>query len=135
MLARHLSCDAPQFARGGSQVREVRPYVLVLLQQATETAVVPKPRLGHRWRILRRCVLDRDGHACVQCGARSRLEVDHIVPVESGGSDHIENLQTLCRSCHITKSRNEAEAAWPGSEEWREFVHASRFDRAKQGAR
>ena len=134
MLARHISCDAPQLAGRSPQVRAVRPYVLVLLQQAAETAVMPKPRLGYRWRMLRRQVLHRDGYACVRCGARRRLEVDHVVSVESGGTDDPENLQTLCRSCHITKSRNEAEAAWPGSEEWREFVHASRFDRAKKGA-
>ena len=31
-------------------------------------------------------------------------EVDHIVPIYNGGSNEIENLQALCRSCHGKKT-------------------------------
>lgn len=90
---------------------------------------VPKPRLGHHWQILRRMVLERDGYKCSQCNSRRRLEVDHIVPVDDGGTDDPDNLQTLCRNCHIRKTRAEKESPWSGSEDWREFAHASRFER------
>jgi len=32
------------------------------------------------------------------------LEIDHIIPVCLGGTNDENNLQTLCRECHIEKS-------------------------------
>ena len=60
-----------------------------------------------RWKPLRAAILERDGYRCVKCGKAGRLEVDHIEPVESGGTDDPANLQTLCRDCHILKTRLE----------------------------
>lgn len=43
---------------------------------------------------------------CEACGAtedevnQSALDTHHIVPVMAGGSNHPENLMTLCRPCH-----------------------------------
>ena len=51
-------------------------------------------------------VQKRDEFTCVMCGANGRgvkLEVDHIVPVASGGSDSLDNLQTLCFECNRGK--------------------------------
>ena len=31
------------------------------------------------------------------------LEVDHVIPRSSGGTDHIENLQLLCAHCNRVK--------------------------------
>ena len=53
-------------------------------------------------------VLERDGRRCVVCGATAAdhvtLEVDHITPVSRGGTDALENLQTLCFDCNRGKS-------------------------------
>ena len=44
------------------------------------------------------------GHRCVKCGDDAApLHCDHIVPVASGGSDSIENIQPLCRACNCGK--------------------------------
>lgn len=51
-------------------------------------------------------VLKRDGFTCKICGANGpgvKLEVDHIVPVAEGGSDSLDNLQTLCFECNRGK--------------------------------
>lgn len=48
-------------------------------------------------------VLDRDGHACRDCGTPIDLTVDHIIPWALGGSDDMTNLQTLCRPCNSSK--------------------------------
>lgn len=40
---------------------------------------------------------------CVACGAEDSLVIDHKVPISRGGSDLIENLQPLCRTCNIAK--------------------------------
>ncbi|MGW6597900.1 HNH endonuclease [Streptomyces sp. NPDC055036] len=51
--------------------------------------------------------LVRDGFACVRCGAREDLEVDHIVPIARGGTWTLDNAQTLCKGCHSEKTLND----------------------------
>ena len=63
-----------------------------------------RARLPKHWVWLRATILERDGFKCVRCGSRNRLEVDHIEPGDNHAPD---NLQTLCRNCHITKTANE----------------------------
>ena len=58
---------------------------------------------------VRYLVLKRDGERCVKCGASTKtdptvmLEVDNVVPASKGGSDHPDNLQTLCSLCNQGK--------------------------------
>jgi 5-methylcytosine-specific restriction protein A len=40
---------------------------------------------------------------CVDCGRKRNLEIDHIVPVDKGGSDELANLQWLCMFCNRSK--------------------------------
>lgn len=56
-------------------------------------------------------ILERDGFACSQCGRgpdrvnRIWLEVDHIVPINRGGSNDPANLRALCNLCHRARGR------------------------------
>lgn len=52
---------------------------------------------------LRAAVYDRDGRACVECGATEDLTLDHIYPHSLGGDDSLDNLRTLCRPCNSAK--------------------------------
>lgn len=58
---------------------------------------------------LRGQIKERDGYACLQCGASVAaephllLEIDHIFPVSKGGLSTLENLQTLCWRCNRSK--------------------------------
>jgi 5-methylcytosine-specific restriction endonuclease McrA len=46
-------------------------------------------------------VKKRDGYRCVKCGTRKRLEVHHLSYAHQGDElNHLEDLVTLCRSCH-----------------------------------
>ena len=59
---------------------------------------------------LRRYVYMRDRYICQRagCGATTGLTVDHIIPLALGGTDHEENLQTLCYSCNNEKGHRVA---------------------------
>jgi len=50
----------------------------------------------------RREVLARDHHRCASpgCGRTRFLEVHHLESRQNGGSNHAENLTTLCGACH-----------------------------------
>lgn len=51
-------------------------------------------------------VLKRAGFRCELCGIpadEKALEVDHIVPKNTGGEDSINNYQALCYSCNAMK--------------------------------
>ena len=78
-----------------------------------------------QWGKVRLKVFDRDGWACVKCGKAGRLEVDHRVPLEDGGAVYdLDNLQSLCRGCHLAKSCGErrAKPTPPEVQEWRRYL-------------
>jgi len=56
-------------------------------------------------------VFQRDLWKCVACGRSASdeviLHVDHIMPRSKGGSDTIDNYQTLCNVCNIGKSNKD----------------------------
>lgn len=58
---------------------------------------------NQRWQELRATTFDRDGWACVYCGADEDLTCDHVVPLVRGGTNDNENLATACRSCNSSK--------------------------------
>lgn len=56
------------------------------------------------WRKIRKECLSRDRYACRGCGVHHKhgknLTAHHIQPREEGGGDNLENLLTLCPTCH-----------------------------------
>ena len=77
-------------------------------------------------RALRLEIFERDGWRCRVCSKAGRLECDHVIPVQAGGDlwDRA-NLQTLCRGCHLAKSRREQAGGDPDHPElraWRAFL-------------
>lgn len=57
---------------------------------------------------IRKKVLIRDNDECVKCGSEDFLQVDHIIALEKGGENTVENCQTLCIDCHIKKHEGES---------------------------
>ncbi len=61
-----------------------------------------------KWRVhipdeVRQAVKQRDGNACLLCGATDELTMDHIKPLYAGGTNDMSNLQTLCATCNEEK--------------------------------
>ena len=54
----------------------------------------------------RRDVFKRDNFRCLACGTDENLTLDHIIPRSKGGSNKIDNLQTLCQNCNLAKEDN-----------------------------
>ncbi len=64
------------------------------------------------WRKLRVQVINRAHGLCELCAKKDLFvigtEVDHIINVESGGSEtSLSNLQLLCNKCHKAKTAKE----------------------------
>lgn len=73
---------------------------------------------------LRLKVYHRDGFRCKWCGASrsngAELTIDHITPKALGGTDDIDNLQTLCKECNQDKAAliidiDNLKKSWEGS--------------------
>lgn len=66
---------------------------------------------GHSWRKVRKQALERDQYLCQECLkhgiATLATDVDHIINKAQGGTDELNNLQSLCNPCHKNKTISE----------------------------
>ena len=83
---------------------------------------------SRQWERVRRRILIRDGYRCVRCKLPGRLEVDHVKAIDQGG-DPLDpaNLQTLCRGCHMEKTREEL-GIDSERQKWRKFLTALAYE-------
>ncbi len=47
---------------------------------------------------------------CKCCNKDVKFEIDHITPLAKGGTIEKNNLQVLCKACHLIKTSNEHES-------------------------
>lgn len=79
------------------------------MRRTTATKEVAHYRTAD-WKARRLRILRRDAFVCAACRRvvyGQAAHVDHIVPLEEGGTDDDENLQTLCQADHGKKTREE----------------------------
>jgi 5-methylcytosine-specific restriction endonuclease McrA len=89
-------------------MKTLKPRVALLPSRLRPATTKELARLsGGAWQTLRERVLRRDMGICQSC-RRAGHEVDHVVPLWAGGSNHEANLQVLCSPCHEAKSADEA---------------------------
>ncbi len=56
-----------------------------------------RPGVG---KTIRTRILSRDDNVCRKCGRKDNLNIHHIQAVMDGGTDHDDNLITVCKACH-----------------------------------
>jgi len=64
-------------------------------------------RRGPEWEATRLRILNRDGWLCAYCGVHlegRNATVDHVIPIDLGGTDDEHNLVAACRPCNGKKS-------------------------------
>jgi hypothetical protein len=76
-------------------VKLVRPVIIRLLSYVSITR--------RRIRVNRNRIMRRDNNACVYCGSKKDLTIDHIVPKSKGGGNTWDNLVTCCITCNSKK--------------------------------
>jgi hypothetical protein len=65
------------------------------------------------WEDIRKAVYLRDGYKCQVCKGKSKdfqLEAHHIIPRSENGSHELDNLVTVCKTCHIKITNGEIDA-------------------------
>ena len=66
---------------------------------------------GYSWQKLRMSALKRDKFLCQECRRNGKAiaanDVDHKLAKAHGGSDSMDNLESLCRKCHRAKTARE----------------------------
>jgi 5-methylcytosine-specific restriction endonuclease McrA len=61
----------------------------------------PRLKLGvEEYEYLRQQVLERDGWRCQNCGSPRDLHAHHLAKRSKLGDDALDNLITLCATCH-----------------------------------
>jgi 5-methylcytosine-specific restriction endonuclease McrA len=99
-MIRHTAAERATLAAARKIKRQARAPAKPAraAQDATPRAGMTKAR--------RERILAAHGHACAYpgCDEAKGLEIDHLIPLELGGSDGDENLQALCVSHHRQKT-------------------------------
>ena len=94
--------------RGWVTVEELAPGVDYMITEELSGTLVNSEKKRRDYDVAD--VVARRKHfksECARCGATEKLECDHIIPVNAGGTHDANNLQTLCCECHKEKSATE----------------------------
>lgn len=88
------------------------PVLSVARVPVLEAKAGSTPRIrGGKWQRMRNAALLAGQAACAKCGrVHPSNQIDHVVPLEQGGSNDPANLQVLCVECHQAKTAAEAQA-------------------------
>ncbi len=79
------------------------------VQNYVNTLIKPQ-RIEIPIELQQRILVDQN-HKCAVCSEHlsKNRQIDHIIPLSAGGESDFDNLQALCKKCHLEKSNNEKE--------------------------
>lgn len=62
-------------------------------------------RYDYQWRKARAEAIRLQPY-CLFCGTSNDLTGDHILPMKEGGSNSLDNIRVLCRSCNTRREND-----------------------------
>ena len=75
---------------------------------------------------VREKLIEANAGICPVCGGESeKWEIDHIVPVALGGTNAYDNLQCLCKFCHVAKTRGDVRQIAKANRIKKKAMHSS----------
>ena len=87
---------------------------------------------SEEWRKIRDLVLDRDHHQCQKCGSKENLQVHHTTyEHQYDERNHLDDLITLCESCHHGFHAIEKEEREEQRRQWAEEKARSKQEKAE----
>lgn len=98
------------FAHMGDEVEILKKILKLSLTQKeprrnvsglTQVSLYQNSRTRYLSAQTKRNVYQRDQSQCQNCGSKYALQMDHITPYSTGGSNQVNNLRLLCRSCNL----------------------------------
>lgn len=110
-LAKSGLFQSPSFiCRVCKTKKNCKPYEVHIKKYCSKRCMyigISKPQKHRRhfttniWYEIRATILKRDNYTCQECGATNiKLAIHHIIPHGKGGSDTLDNLISVCLSCH-----------------------------------
>ena len=81
-------------------------------QMRTNFIVTPRAKFS---KVFRKKIFEDQGKCCQMCKHALSIctfHIDHIQALANGGNNELDNLQILCKECHFTKTKEEAEEGW-----------------------
>lgn len=76
------------------------PRTLYFKESEVRQLLIPGKREDAWNNKLLKAATRRDHGSCALCGGTWRAAAHHVVPLDQGGADTLENLITLCKGCH-----------------------------------
>lgn len=81
-----------------TQMGEPRTVVVLTEAQRRRRSFAKK-----RPRLYKKMIANGLAAVCLICRSDENIHIDHIKPISLGGTDELENLQFLCRTCNLKK--------------------------------
>ena len=79
-------------------VKKTKRKTYKIKQTKTKENTIASQQIN--WSELRQIVLEKYHYHCSICGCNEEIDVHHKIPIKDGGTNEIENLIAVCRTCH-----------------------------------